>query len=150
MKYMYKMCVLAVFAALSAVSCDSYKDTDNPGKIVEADKNLAGVWQLAGVTRNGVEITDQMNCGQFKLHLEKSGRYTLENRLPFPVAHDGFWEVDDPAHPFQLTFTEDDVIGDPESVEILYPIVDGKRRLTISHSPGCDANNYIYVFVQSN
>ncbi len=150
MKYKFKMCALAVFAALMAVSCDSYKDSDTPGKFVEADKNLAGVWQLAEVTRNGVEITEQMNCGQFKLHLNESGRYTLENRLPFPVAHDGFWEVDDAAHPFQITFAEDDVIGDPVAVNIFYPIVDGKRQLSITHSPGCDANKYIYVFVESN
>ncbi len=140
----------AVLATLMAASCDSYKDPDKIDKIVEADKNLAGVWQLSAVTRNGVEITKQMNCGRFKLHLEENGRYTLENRLPFPVADDGTWTVDDPAHPFLLTFAEDDVDGDPVAVEILYPIVDGKRQLSITHSPGCESNNYIYVFVESN
>lgn len=150
MKYKFKIYALAVVAAITAVSCDSYKDTDNIGRIVEADKNLAGVWQLAAVTRNGVEITNQMNCGQFKLRLEENGRYMLENRLPFPVSDDGVWEVDDPAHPFMITFKEDDVYGEPVAVDILFPIVDGKRQLSITHSPGCESNNYIYVFVESN
>lgn len=133
-----------------AVSCDSYRDTENIGVYVEADKNLAAVWQLSSVARNGVDITNQMDCGQFKLHLEENGRYSLENRLPFPVADDGVWKVDDPKHPFRLSFTEDNYYGDPVDVDILFPVVDGRRQLSITHSPGCETNKYIYVFVESN
>ena len=150
MKYKMKVYALAAMTALLAVSCDSYKDPENPDKLVEADKNVSGTWQLTKVKRNSVDISEQMDFTKFKLHLEESGRYSLENRLPFPVSTDGFWEVDDPTSPFSLSFNEDDVLGDPVTVEISYPIVDGRRQLTITHSPGCNLNSYEYVFVKSN
>ena len=150
MKYKIKIYALALIASGLAASCDSYKDVDGTRSYEEVEKNLAGVWQLSEITRNGVEITNQMDCGQFKLHLEENGRYTLENRLPFPVSEDGVWKIDDPRHPFMISFKEDDVLGDPVEIEIQYPIVNGKRQLSITHSPGCESNNYIYVFVESN
>lgn len=150
MKYKIKIYALALIASGLAVACDSYKDVDGTRSYEEIEKNLAGVWQLSEITRNGVEITNQMDCGQFKLHLEENGRYTLENRLPFPVSEDGVWKIDDPRHPFMISFKEDDVLGDPVEIEIQYPIVNGKRQLSITHSPGCESNNYIYVFVESN
>lgn len=145
-----KTYVMAATALLTAVSCDSYKDSENPDKLVEADKNLSGVWQLTGVKRNDIDISTVMDFTSFRLHLEESGRYSLENRLPFPVSEAGFWEVDNPEYPFQLTFTEDGVAGEAEEVEIRYPIVDGKRQLCITHSPGCELNSYEYTFVKTN
>jgi len=150
MKYKIKTYALAAVTALMAVSCDSYKDPDNPDKLVEADKDLAATWQLYKVKRNGIDISTSMNFTRFKLHLEEGGRYTLENRLPFPVSGNGYWEVDDPTHPFRLTFTEEDASGEPEIVEISYPIVKGNRQLSIIHSPGCETNSYEYVFMKSN
>ena len=150
MKYKLKACVLAGLVGLMAASCDSYKDSDNPDKIVEADKDLSGVWQLTEVKRNGIDISEHYDFGRFKLHLDKNGRYMLENRLPFPVTEDGAWQIDDPAHPFMITFTEDDVTGDPTKVEISFPNVHGERQLGIKHSPGCGSNIYQYVFVKTN
>jgi hypothetical protein len=72
----------------------------------------------------------------------------LENRLPFPVTTDGVWKIDDPAYPFMITFTEN---GSEQAVEvgIQYPIADGARRLSITHSPGCSDNKYVYLFVKA-
>ncbi len=150
MKHKTVICAIAAIAVMTSVSCDSYKDTDTPKDLVEVDKDLSGVWQLTEVKRNDIDISSSMDFTQFRLHLEKNGRYSLENRLPFPVRENGFWEVDNPEFPFQLTFTEDDVEGDPVDVEIRYPIVDGERQLCITHSPGCDINSYEYTFKKSN
>ncbi len=150
MKYKLKTYALAAVAALMAVSCDSYKDPENPDTIVEADKNLSGTWQLKIVKRNGIDISTAMDFSKFKLHLEETGRYELENRLPFPVTGDGTWTVDDPAHPFSLSFAEDNVAGESVEVDIQYPIVEGERQLSITHSPGCEINSYEYVFVKVN
>lgn len=148
MRLLLKACALTVFVGAMAVSCDSYKDDTPDSAFVEQDKNLDGVWQLHSVKRNGIDITSSMDFSRFRLHLEPSGDYRLENRLPFPVAHDGRWSVDDPAHPFMLSFTEyDDDLT--ENVGIQYPIVEGKRQLSITHSPGCHTNKYEYVFVKA-
>jgi hypothetical protein len=47
-----------------------------------------------------------------------------------------------------ITFTEN---GSEQAVEvgIQYPIADGARRLSITHSPGCSDNKYVYLFVKA-
>ena len=148
MRQFLKACALTVFAGAMAVSCDSYKDDTPDSAFVEQNKNLDGVWQLQSVKRNGIDITSSMDFSRFRLHLDASGEYSLVNRLPFPVSHDGRWIVDDPAHPFMLSFTEYDDDDYTASVGIQYPIVEGRRQLSITHSPGCHSNKYEYVFVK--
>lgn len=149
MKLFLKAGVMAAVIGFAAASCDSYKDNETPDKFVEADKNLSGAWQLVKVMRNNVDITNTMDFSNFRLHLNEDGHYRLENRLPFPVRHDGIWSVDDPAVPFMLSFTEDGAIGSME-VGIQYPIVQGVRQLSITHSPGCGSNKYEYLFEKAN
>lgn len=149
MKLFLKAGVMAAVIGLTATSCDSYKDNETPDKFVEADKDLSGSWALVKVMRNNVDITSTMDFPRFRMHLNHDGSYRLENRLPFPVRHDGLWAVDDPAHPFLLSFTEDGAIGAME-VGIQYPIVEGARQLSITHSPGCASNKYEYLFVKAN
>ncbi|MBJ2196224.1 MAG: DUF5004 domain-containing protein [Muribaculaceae bacterium] len=149
MKLFLKAGVMAALMGFAATSCDSYKDNETPDKFVEADKDLSGVWSLTKVMRNNVDITSTMDFSKFRLRLNPDGSYSLENRLPFPVRHSGLWSVDDPAHPFMLSFTEDGAIGAME-VGIQYPIVNGMRQLSITHSPGCGSNKYEYLFVKAN
>lgn len=149
MKAFIKASALIALSGLFAVSCDSYTDKDTPDTIVEQDKDLSGSWRIVTVKRNNIDITESMDFSKFRLHLDPDSRYRLENRLPFPVAEDGTWSVDDPAHPFSLSFTEEDTDGSVD-VNILFPIVQGKRQLSITHSPGCPDNKYEYVFVKAN
>lgn len=149
MRLFLKACAAALLLGAAVTSCDSYKDNETPDEFVEVDKQLDGVWQLTAVERNGVDITEAMDFSQFRLHLNSDGSYELENRLPFPVRHNGVWSVDDPAHPFVLSFTENNSLGSVE-VGIQYPIFEGQRRLSITHSPGCGTNSYEYLFVKSN
>ncbi len=149
MRIFLRACVAALLLGASVTSCNDYKDNETPGEFVEADKQLDGVWQLITVKRNGVDITSTMDFSKFHLHLNNDGSYSLENRLPFPVRHDGVWSVDDPAHPFVLFFTENNTLGAVE-VGIQYPIFEGRRRLSVTHSPGCGDNKYEYLFVKVN
>ena len=149
MRIFIKACVAALLLGVTVTACDSYNDNETPGKFVEADNQLDGVWQLSTVKRNGVDITSTMDFSKFRLHLNADGSYKLENRLPLPVKYDGVWSVDDPTHPFVLSFTENNALGAVE-VGIQYPIFDGQRRLSITHSPGCGTNSYEYNFVKVN
>jgi len=152
MKLFLKACALAVLFGATVMSCDSYKDS-TPDTFEEADKDLTGVWQLATVSRNGIDITEALGeatVSQFKLHMNSGGTYTLENRSPFPVRVDGTWEVDDPVHPMMITFKESGSIGSEEKVEIKYPNIKGARQLLVTHSPGCPINKYEYKFIRLN
>lgn len=125
-------------------SCDSFRDTEyNDYK--ESPKDLEGVWQLKTVSRNGVDITEEMNFSQFKLNLKADGTYVLENYLPFAVKEDGQWRVDDPQYPFNLILREKSSNVD-KTVALKYPFIDGKRIISITLSPGCKSNSYVYVF----
>ena len=128
-------------------ACDTFNDDFSADSYSEAPKEVSGIWQLTGVTRNGSDISDEMDFSQFKLHLNGDNSYTLENYLPFVVEGNGTWTVDDPLYPFSLTFQEEEG-GDPVKVEISYPIVKGKRNITLTLSPGCYSNSYVYSFVK--
>ena len=135
---------------LLVVSCDSYKDKEaNPDDLVEGDKNFAGEWRIASVKRNTIDITESLkdDLPDFRLHMNADGSYRLANGMPFPVEEDGLWSVDDPKHPFVLSFTENNSVGAVD-VEITYPIVKGERQMSITHFPGCDANKYEYLLVR--
>lgn len=149
MKLFMKACLIAALSGAALTACDEYDDTETPDNLEEVDKNLAGVWQLQEVSRNSVDITSTFNFSQFRLHLKADGSYSFDNRLPFPVSESGVWTVDDPKHPFVLSFTENGALGAAE-VGIQYPIVNGVRQLTITHSPGCGENSYIYRFLKVN
>ncbi|WP_414688595.1 DUF5004 domain-containing protein, partial [Mucilaginibacter sp.] len=38
----------------------------------------------------------------------------------------------------------------PVSTAFTYPIVNGKRQLSITFSPGCSNNSYVYVLEKAN
>lgn len=126
------------------ISCDTFKDNEF-SDYNESNKNIDGVWQLKTVSRNGVDITNEMDFSQFRLNLNVDGSYTLENYLLFAVKKDGQWRVDDPQYPFNLILRENNSNNDV-TIGLKYPIVEGKRIISISLSPGCHSNTYIYEF----
>ncbi|MDL2257116.1 DUF5004 domain-containing protein [Bacteroidales bacterium OttesenSCG-928-I14] len=133
-------------ASLVFYSCDEFRDNDNKD-YAETPKNINGVWQLTKVSRNFIDITKTMDFSQFRIDLNEDGTYSLENYLPFAVKQDGKWEVDDPLYPFHLKFYEGEN-NEPVVVSINYPIVEGRRILSITLSPGCYSNSYEYVFTK--
>lgn len=134
--------ILLIFTIF--ISCDTFKDKEF-SNYNESIKNIDGVWQLKTVSRNGIDITNTMDFSQFRLNLNVNGNYTLENYLPFTVKKDGQWKVDDPQYPFKLILRENNSNNDV-TIGLQYPIVNGKRIISMSLSPGCSNNTYIYVF----
>lgn len=145
MKYRIHVTVL-FFALLGIVSaCDTFKDEITPDSYLEVPKQLDGKWQLKTVVRNGTDITEAMDFSQFHLVMNKDSTYTIVNYLPFLVKKNGTWKTDDPTYPFFLTFKEEGSTNEAKT-EITYPIVQGKRHITLTISPGCSSNSYVYSF----
>ncbi|HOK35643.1 MAG TPA: DUF5004 domain-containing protein [Paludibacteraceae bacterium] len=141
-KILKTVTLLSFFTFL--ISCDAFTDSEfNDYK--ESVKDLSGVWQLKTVSRNGIDISSTMNFSQFHLNLNPNGSYTLENYLPFAVKDNGEWRVDDPQYPYNLILRENNSSEDI-TIGLKYPIVNGKRIISITLSPGCQSNTYVYVF----
>lgn len=142
--------IFLVLAALTmTVACSSFDDDSNPYGVEEAVKDLSGTWKLKTVTRNGSDITSAMDFTKFSLKLNNDGSYSLENYLPFVVSKDGTWAVNDPKHPFMITFTETGSAA-PVALEFDYPMVNGQRAISITLSPGCYSNSYVYTMYRVN
>jgi hypothetical protein len=135
---------LAVAAVALATSCSTFSDDSNPYEVSESAKNLSGTWKLQTVTRNGIDITKSMDFTRFQLQLKDDGTYSIQNYLPFVVSGEGKWAVNDPQHPMQLSFQEN---GTSEAVNLgfSYPVVNGQRSISITLSPGCHSNVYVYT-----
>ncbi|SEM72261.1 protein of unknown function [Mucilaginibacter gossypiicola] len=147
MKYNYKAkriyLALVAVVMLAATSCKTEKIV--PGS--EAPKNIAGNWRVIKATRNGTDLTSIIDFSQFRINFTDKG-YSLVNKLPFLVSKDGAFTLDDPQYPYKITFT---ATGDkPVSTPFTYPIVNGKRQLSITFSPGCANNTYVYVLEKAN
>ena len=135
----------AMAVAAMMVACSTFADDTNPYAVEEAMKDMSGTWRLKTVTRNGINITQQMDFSRFRLILDADGTYSIRNYLPFVVKTDGTWRVNDPQHPMLLTLKEE---GEAEGIDLdfTYPVVDGSRALSITLSPGCHTNSYVYSF----
>lgn len=139
------MSAFSVIAALILfiTSCKTEKIVPNP----EAVKDIKGNWQVLKATRNGADITSLVDFTQFKLVFDGTN-YTLTNKLPFLVSQNGTYSLDDPQYPFQIAFTP--AAAKTVATAFTYPIVNGVRQLSITFSPGCPNNSYVYTFQKSN
>lgn len=144
MKNLLTKAVVVCLTALATASCGTFSDDTDPYGGKEAAKDLSGVWKLKTVTRNSIDITTQMDFSQFTLNLNTDGSYSIDNYLPFIVRESGTWAIDDPSYPFVISFKEQSANASID-VELSYPIVNGKRALSITHSPGCYSNTYTYT-----
>ena len=143
MKHLSRALAVAIAALLTA-SCSTFIDETNPYAAREAMKDLSGSWRLKTVTRNGVNITQQMDFSRFRLNLNPDGTYSIQNYLPFVVSGNGTWAVNDPLHPMLLSFKEENA-DTGINLDFSYPVVDGSRALSITLSPGCHTNSYVYT-----
>jgi len=131
--------LLLLMLAIGLGSCKMEKIS--PTK--ESVKDISGNWKIIRATRNGADLTTLVDLSQFRLNFN-NGKYTLLNKVPFLVSHDGSYSLDDPKYPFQITFTA--AGGAPVATSFNFPIVNGVRQLTITFNPGCANNSYVYVF----
>ena len=68
----------------------------------------------------------------------------IQNYLPFVVSGDGTWSVNDPLHPMLLSFKENGA-AEGVNLDFNYPFADGNRTISITLSPGCKSNSYVYT-----
>jgi len=145
MKFNNKMRIPALFLMLFLVFSSCTKFSDNyPTDIKESVKELNGTWRIIRASRNGTDISTLFDFSKFKLQFNSDNTYKIENYLPFLVKLDGTWSLDDPHYPFNLVFKENGSV-DPMVSGFNYPIVNGKRQISLSFSPGCHSNIYTYV-----
>lgn len=142
---LFKLFFLIVIS-ISILSCDMIGNSEQINED-ELIKNLDGKWILKSVARNGVDITGDFDFSKFVLNLNADGTYSFDNYLPFAVKDDGTWSVDDPQYPYHLIFKEG-TTEEEITVGINYPIVKGERHITITTSPGCYVNSYLYEFMR--
>ena len=132
-------CMLVLMMVICFSSCKMEKVA--PAQ--EAVKDISGNWRIIKATRNGTDLTSIVDFSQFRLNFNQ-GKYTLVNKVPFLVADNGTYVLDDPKYPFKISFTAGS--GTPVATAFNFPIVNGARQLTITFSPGCTNNSYVYVF----
>jgi hypothetical protein len=125
-------------------SCDIFEN-NSLGIPEESEKNIAGLWKIVKATRNDADITALMDFSNFSIKFNADNTYAVENYLPFAVKENGTWSLDDPQYPFYLTLNENNA---PEALALNfnYPVVNGKRIISLSFSPGCHSNVYTYIF----
>lgn len=140
----YKIYLLPIMAAIIMLaSCKAERVLP----VRESVKDITGSWQVIKATRNGTDLTNIIDFSKFRVNF-KDGAYTLANQLPFLVNKDGAYTLDDPNYPFKITFIATG--SQPVSTAFTFPIVNGKRQLSITFSPGCPGNSYIYVLQKTN
>jgi uncharacterized protein DUF5004 len=125
-------------------SCTTKKEV-----LMEPVKSLDALWRIQTVTRNSTDITQFVDSTGFRLTLSPDNTYTLQsNNIPFLVdAPAGSWSVDDPQYPYNITFKPADSTK-AFTGSIATPVSQGDRTLSITFSPGCHSNAYVYTFVK--
>jgi len=116
--------------------------------VPEQVKDLSGEWRITKAVRNGVDITGLADFSQFRIRFTSDRQYMIENPLPFVVSQNGSYTLDDPKYPFRITFTQAGM--DTVSTSFTYPVVNGKRNLNLTFSPGCTANTYLYTLERTD
>jgi hypothetical protein len=141
--YNIKRMLLLMVVVLMAAACKTEKVLPQQ----EALKDISGSWQVIKATRNGTDLGGLVDFSQFRMNFDGSS-YKLMNKLPFIVAQDGAFALDDPQYPYKITFLA--AGGTPVSTGFTYPIVNGKRQLSFTFSPGCTNNSYVYTLQKVN
>ena len=114
----------------------------------EPVKDIAGTWRVVSLTRNGEELTERMDLSKFRISFKDDGTYTLQDRIAFAVSEAGSYKLNDPQYPSSLLLTQPNQAT--QSVNFQFPVVQGKRQLSLIFSPGCAGNTYQYNLVKEN
>lgn len=144
MKSRFPVCLLMPLLVLIINSCHR-----NEIMVPEPVKDIAGEWRIIKAVRNGVDITTLTDFTKFRIRFTTDLQYTIENPLPFVVSKNGSYSLDDPKYPFRISFSQTGN-STPVSTTFTYPVVNGKRNMSFSFSPGCTANTYLYTLERLN
>ncbi|MBE8722749.1 DUF5004 domain-containing protein [Sphingobacterium pedocola] len=138
-----------VFTVLSLITLSSCEE-ETP-KIVtdETAKDVTGDWKVLKLTRNGEDLSKRLDLNDFQISFKADGTYSLSEQLPFVVNDIGTYRLSDPQYPFGLILQPQ---GDAAEVQVKFqfPIIKGKRQLSLSFSLGCSSNTYQFDFERQN
>jgi hypothetical protein len=134
-----------LLSTLTIISCkDELVDTITD----EAVKDVTGTWRVVSLTRNGEQLAQRLDVSKFKITFNNDGTYTLQDKLAFAVAGPGSYKLNDPSYPYSLILTEQSKPA--QNIKFQFPVIEGKRQLSLTLSPGCTGNVYQYNFVKEN
>jgi hypothetical protein len=139
---MKRLLIAALFITLVA-AC---KVENNLRVTAEPVKKFTGSWQIVDATENGTDLVKFFDFTHFRITFSDSS-YVIDSLLPFMVAHNGKWKVDDPQYPFSITLTPTDSTKGVSS-PLTFPVVGGVRNMILTFSPGCNQNSYQYTLQQ--
>lgn len=141
--------IFAIFylllATLTVLSC---KDEVAATITDESVKDVTGTWKVTSLTRNGEELAQRIDLSKFRITFKSDGTYSMQDKLAFVVANAGTYKLNDPQYPYSLVLTEQSKTA--QTVKFQFPVVEGKRQLSLTLSPGCAGNTYQYNFVREN
>lgn len=138
-----------VFTAFGCVFLYSCKE-EMPDIITEEMvKDITGNWKVTQLTRNGEDLSQRMDLTNFRIDFKGDGTYRIEEQLPFVLVGSGTYRLNDPQYPFSVMMTAEET-SEEIAVEFQYPVVKGKRQLSLSFSLGCSGNTYQYNFEREN
>ncbi|WP_313529271.1 DUF5004 domain-containing protein [Sphingobacterium multivorum] len=109
----------------------------------EAEKDITGKWQVTQLTRNGEDLSKRLALDNFKIDFNADGTYTIADNLPFVVSGSGKYRLDDPQYPFSVVLSPAEGKADIV-LKFQFPVVKGKRQLSLVTSLGCSSNTYQY------
>jgi len=138
--------ILSLFFGITVLSsCE--KDL-SAGFTDETVKDITGKWKIVALSRNGEDLTERMDLSKFRIVFNADGTYTLEDRFAFIVDGPGTYSLSDPQYPFALILTPQ---SQPEAqAKFQFPVVKGKRQVSLTMSPGCSGNTYQFNFEREN
>lgn len=137
--------IYLLLATLTVISC---KDEVATAIADESVKDVTGTWKVISLTRNGEELAQRVDLSKFRIIFKADGTYALQDKLAFAVSGPGTYKLNDPQYPYSLMLTEQSKTG--KTVKFQFPVVEGKRQLSLTLSPGCTGNTYQYNFVREN
>ncbi len=114
----------------------------------EPVKDISGTWKIVSLSRNGEELASRIDLSKFRITFNTDGTYTLTDKMAFTVDGPGSYELNDSQYPSGLIMTQKG--KSPEKMTFQFPVVAGKRQLSLTLSPGCTGNTYQYNFAREN
>ena len=138
---------MLLIAGLTGLS--SCEDSMSNMATEETEKDITGSWNVVRLTRNGEDLSARLDLTDFRIDFNPDGTYTLADELPFMADAPGTYRLSDPRYPFALILKPDGSDADVVA-NFQFPVVEGKRQLSLSFSLGCESNTYQFNFEREN
>ena len=114
----------------------------------EGVKDIIGAWKIKTLVRNGEDLSARLDLSKFRIIFNADGTYTFVDKMAFVTNEPGTFSLDDPQYPFELVITPQTQTA--TTLKFQFPVIEGKRQLSLTLRPGCASNIYVYNFTREN